>query len=189
MEEAIPFQPRTVLPEQPPVEPLPVQQEEVRPVQPRAAMPEQPPAETIPVQREEVRPVQPQTVPLAKPSTNYVPIAGVPLARTPASNVSPQPEARPVETKQEEPIEQQTQAEQEAYEEVLIGKQKIQLAIPAHVIKQAQSASAENKNKLAGYWSAQILKGNPQMMHSSLSDPVTIWFEVKNIILKKFNSA
>jgi hypothetical protein len=151
-------------------------------------------------------------VPLAKPSTNYVPIQGVPLARTSANNIPPQQEeskpvgprtvmpqppvapvppqreSRPVETKQAEMEEQPIQAEEEVYEDVLIGKQKIKLTIPANIIKQAQSASTENKNKLAGYWSAQILKGNPQMMHASISDPVAIWFEVKNVILKKFNS-
>ena len=59
---------------------------------------------------------------------------------------------------------------------------------PANVIKQAQLSSTENKNKLAGYWSAQILKGNPNLTHSSVSDPVSMWFEVKNVILKKFNN-
>jgi hypothetical protein len=175
-------------------------------------MPGQPPAASIPPQWEADRPVPPKTVPLAKLSTNYVPIQGVPLARTSANNIPPQQEeskpvgpatampqppvapippqreSRPVETKQKEMEEQPIQAEEEDYEDVLIGKQKIKLAIPATTIRQAQSASAENKNKLAGYWSAQILKGNPQMMHASISDPVAIWFEVKNVILKKFNS-
>lgn len=190
MEESIPLPPRAVMPEQPPsVDSIPIQREEAIPVQPRATNPEQPHVESIPTQQEEDITVQPRTVPLAKPSTNFVPIPGVPVAKTLVKNIPPQQAARPVETKQEEPIEQQTQEEQETFEEVFIGKQKIQLAIPAHVIKQAQSANTENKNKLAGYWSAQILKGNPQMMHSSLSDPVTVWFEIKNIILKKFNSA
>jgi len=174
-------------------------------------MPGQPPAAPVPPQRE-IRPVPPKTVPLAKSSTNYVPIQGVPLARTSANNIPPQQEeskpvgpvtampqppvapippqreSRPVETKQAEMEEQPIQAEEEVFEDVLIGKQKIKLTIPANIIRQAQSASTENKNKLAGYWSAQILKGNPQMMHASISDPVAIWFEVKNVILKKFNS-
>ena len=84
--------------------------------------------------------------------------------------------------------EQPAQVEKEVYEEVLIGQQNVELAIPAHVIRQAQLASSESKNKLSGYWSAQIIKGNPHIMKSSLSDPVAIWFEVKNVILKKFNS-
>jgi general secretion pathway protein A len=214
-EEAKPVQPRRVMPEKSPEAPLAPQREETRPVQPRRVMPEQPSAAPLPSQWEEARPVQPQMASMAKPSRNYVPVPGVPpLARTSANNIPPQREearpvgprmaipeqppvapippqraTRPVETRQQEMEEQTIQEENEVYEDIFIGKQKIQLAIPANVIIQAQSASAENKNKLAGYWSAQILKGNPQMMHSSMSDPVAVWFEVKNVILKKFNSA
>jgi len=209
---ARPFPPGMDMPGQPPSAASIPPQRETRPVPPRMDMPGQPPAASIPPQWDEDRPVPPKTVPLAKPSTNYVPIQGVPLARTSANNIPPQRgeskpvgpktvmprppvapippqrESRPVETKQKEVEEQPIQAEEEVYEDVLIGKQKIKLAIPANTIRQAQSASVENKNKLAGYWSAQILKGNPQMMHASISDPVAIWFEVKNVILKKFNS-
>ncbi|MBN1364845.1 MAG: hypothetical protein JW976_08580 [Syntrophaceae bacterium] len=115
---------------------------------------------------------------MGKPTTDYVSPQGVSQARTAATNVPPQQEAK------EQPIE----VEKEDYEDVLIGKQKIKLAIPSHIIKQAQQANSENKNKLAGYWSAQILKGNPSLTHSSISDPVSMWFEVKNVILKKFNA-
>jgi len=186
IEEVRPFQPRVATPEEPPVRPVPPPpREEVRPFQPRAVTSEQPLTKPNPLQMEEARPVQPKVVPLAKPSANYVPTPGVPLSRTSATPVAPQREARPIEN---EPEEQPVQAENEVYEDVIIGQQKIQLAIPANVIRQAQSSSSETKNKLAGYWSAQILKGNPNIMHSSFSDPVAMWFEVKNIILKKFNS-
>ena len=190
MEEARPVQPRVAVPEQPPARPIPPQREEARPVQPRVVVPEQPPATPIPPQREEttVR-VETKAVPLAKPAVNYVPIQGVPLAKPSATNIPPRrEEAKPVEAKQKETEEQPAQVEKEVYEEVLIGQQNVELAIPAHVIRQAQLASSESKNKLAGYWSAQIIKGNPHIMKSSLSDPVAIWFEVKNVILKKFNS-
>jgi hypothetical protein len=153
-------------------------------------VPERPPERPIPPQWEDVRPVvQPKTVPLAKPSVNYVPIQGVPPVKPSAINIPPRrEEARPTEVKQKETKEEPAQVEKEVYEEVLIGQQKVELAIPAHVIRQAQSASSESKNKLAGYWSAQIIKGNPHIMKSSLSDPVAIWFEVKNVILNKFNN-
>ncbi len=188
--EARPVEPRMAIPEQPPARPIPPQREEARPVQPRVVVPEQPPATPIPPQREEttVR-VETKAVPLAKPAVNYVPIQGVPLAKPSATNIPPRrEEAKPVEAKQKETEEQPAQVEKEVYEEVLIGQQNVELAIPAHVIRQAQLASSESKNKLAGYWSAQIIKGNPHIMKSSLSDPVAIWFEVKNVILKKFNS-
>jgi hypothetical protein len=187
IEEVRPFQPRVVIPEEPPARSVPPPpREEVRPFQPRAAAPpEQPFTKPNSLQMEEAKTVQPKAVPLAKPSANYVPTPGVPLSKTYATPVAPQREARPVEN---EPEEQPVQAENEVYEDVIIGQQKIQLAIPANVIRQAQSSSSETKNKLAGYWSAQILKGNPNIMHSSFSDPVAMWFEVKNVILKKFNS-
>jgi hypothetical protein len=189
MEEAIPVQPRVVVSEQPPTRPIPPPTEEDRPVEARVVIPQQAPATPIPPQREETVRVETKAVPLAKPAVNYVPIAGVPLAKPAATNIPPRrEEARPVEAKQKETEEQSEQVEKEVYEEVLIGQQNVELSIPAHVIRQAQLASSESKNKLAGYWSAQIIKGNPHIMKSSLSDPVAIWFEVKNVILKKFNS-
>jgi hypothetical protein len=137
----------------------------------------------------EAMPIQPKAAPLAKPSGNVVPLPGAPPVKTPAAPIPSQRETQPFEPEQKETIEQPTYAEEEIYEEVMIGQQKIKLAIPAHVIKQAQSASSENKNKLAGYWSAQILKGHPNIMHSSMADPVAMWFEVKSVILKRFNSS
>jgi type II secretory pathway predicted ATPase ExeA len=186
MEEVIPVQPKVVEPEPPPVRPLP-EMEEVIPAQPKVVAPEPPPARPIPPPMGDVKPVQPKTVPLGKPSATYVPTQGAAPVRTPAASVPPQMEDRTVEAVQKE-TEVKPKIEEEAYEDVLIGQQKIKLAIPAHIIKQAQTANTENKNKLAGYWSAQILKGNPSLTHSSMADPVSMWFDVKNIILKKFNS-
>jgi len=146
-------------------------------------IPEPPPAAPVPPQRgEETVRVETKAVPLAKPSVNYVPITGVPLARTSATPTPPQQEIRPVETIQKETKEQPTQAETEVYEEVLIGQQKVKLSIPAHVIRQANLASSENKNKLAGYWSAQILKVNPQIMKSSL---LSLFREIIQVLEKK----
>jgi hypothetical protein len=211
-EEIIPVQAKVTIPEQPSVAPIPPQREEVIPVQAKPVIPEHAPAPIFtPLQREEAKPVEakpvlpehapapiftpPQqeevipvktnAVPLAKPAANFVPIQGVPSAKPSTTPIPPKQEIRPVETKQEETDEQPTQAETEVYEDALIGQQKIKLTIPAQVIRQAQSASSESKNKLAGYWSAQIIKGNPQLM-SSFADPVSIWFDVKKVILKKF---
>jgi len=188
-EESRPVEARVVVPELPPARSIPPQWEEARPIEARVVVPELPPARSIPPQWEETVRVETKAVPLAKPAVNYVPIPGVALAKPSATNIpTRREEARPVDAKQKETEEQPAQVEKEVYEEVLIGQQNVELAIPAHVIRQAQLASSESKNKLAGYWSAQIIKGNPHIMKSSLSDPVAIWFEVKNVILKKFNS-
>lgn len=187
MDEAPPVRPRPVMPEQPPVSPAPPRMEEPAPMRPRMAAPEEMPAYTAPVRQEEPIPVRPQAVPVPpKPSASVVP----PPVSAPG-NVAPPQGVRAADTAQqsyeEQPMPMEA-VEEEDFEEVTIGQQSIKLAIPSHVIRQAQSSNKENKNKLAGYWSAQILKGNPQLTHSSFADPVSLWFEVKNVILKKFNS-
>ena len=185
-EDPAPPRPRMAVPEEPPPRPVVPQMEEPAPLRPRMPAPEESSLRQAPPQMEEPFPVKPQTVPLAKPSPTVVPAPGVAPARA-ATSVEAQQDFGQTEPKQEFQ-EQPAFEDNEVYEDVLIGQQTIKLAIPANVIRQAQSSNNENKNKLAGYWSAQILKGNPSLTHSSFADPVSLWFEVKNVILKKFNS-
>jgi len=77
--------------------------------------------------------------------------------------------------------------EVEEYEEVLIGSHKIKLTIPNNIIKQAASSDRESATKLAGSLAAQIIKENPYLVNSPLVDPVSIWHEIKDVILKKLN--
>lgn len=76
----------------------------------------------------------------------------------------------------------------EIYEDVLIGEHVIALKIPKHIIEQAKSSNRDFKSKLAGYWAAQIVKENPLLTQSPLVDPVSLWHDIKDIILKKMNS-
>lgn len=78
--------------------------------------------------------------------------------------------------------------EVEEYEDILIGSHKIKLTILKHIIKQAASADRESATKLAGYLAAQIIKDNPYLVNSSLVDPVSIWHEIKDVILNKLNT-
>jgi len=99
----------------------------------------------------------------------------VPLARTSSTYVPLPQEAKAVEIERTHPEEKEEQpdaVEQEAYEEVIISKQKVKMSIPDNIIRQAKLANSESKNKLAGYWSAQVIKDNPHVMHSPLIDPV-----------------
>ena len=77
--------------------------------------------------------------------------------------------------------------EEDVNEEVIIGSQKIKLTIPKQMIKQAASSSRERANKMAGYLAAQILKNNQQLISSPLIDPISVWNELKNLILSKMN--
>jgi general secretion pathway protein A len=67
-----------------------------------------------------------------------------------------------------------------------IGKFKIsRLNIPPYIIKQAKSSTKEHRFKLAGVLAAQTLKKYPQLKPTSVADPVTIWSDIRDLILHK----
>jgi len=204
---APPEPPRMVTPERPTPRPIPSADEE----RPRVFAPERPVVAPVPPQqpvgvepprmvtpKETTAPIPPhvdempprvdqaKVVPISRSNANYVPLKAA--AKTAPTAKTPQP------TEESVPVQQQASESLgdsgvEIFEEVTIGQQKVTLSIPAQAVRQAQMSNAENKNKLAGYWSAQVLKANPQVVSSSFADPVSLWFEVKNIILKKFEGS
>ena len=88
----------------------------------------------------------------------------------------------------EEKEKQSAQIVKDFYEELIIDQYNVKLSIPKHIMEQAKLLDLESKNKFAGYWSAQIIKENPHLTHSPHIDPVSIWHEIKDVILKKVNS-
>ncbi len=77
------------------------------------------------------------------------------------------------------------ETEHENNDEVIIGEHKIHLAIPQDILKQVKTFNRVSVNKSAGFWAAQIIKKNPQLTSSPLADPVYIWNEIKDSILKR----
>ncbi|MCX5848223.1 MAG: AAA family ATPase [Deltaproteobacteria bacterium] len=153
------------------------------PVETKIVAPEQTFATTVPPPIKKNIYAVKKAVPLPKPSSTYVPIQ---RAAINTEKMESQLQATSV-SKKESNQQPPAQTEKEAFEEVLIGQFKVKLSIPSNIIRQAKMASSDSKNKLAGYWSAQIIKENPHMMHSPLVDPVSIWFDIKNFILNKFD--
>lgn len=91
-----------------------------------------------------------------------------------------------VEIGQDHPIdEKHQQTENKTYDEVKIGDHIIHLAIPEDILRQVKSFNLESANKSAGFWAARIIKNNPQLTSSPLADPVYIWNEIKDSILKR----
>jgi general secretion pathway protein A len=62
---------------------------------------------------------------------------------------------------------------------------KIKIDIPPHVLEQTQSANTEHRRKIAGVLAAQTLEKNPQLTASPSVDPVSIWSEILNVIMKR----
>ncbi|MEE9911130.1 MAG: AAA family ATPase [Deltaproteobacteria bacterium] len=130
----------------------------------------------------------PLTINAIQPELPDAPLPGnMADAETLISRVKPSTaETSEVKIKQDY-IEDQNQhpSEQEKYDEVIIGEHRISLAIPKDILKQVKTFNRESVNKSAGFWAAQIIKKNPQLTSSPLSDPVYIWNEIKDSILKR----
>ena len=77
------------------------------------------------------------------------------------------------------------ETDHENSDEVIIGEHRIHLAIPQDILKQVKTFNRASVNKSAGFWAAQIIKKNPQLTSSPLADPVYIWNEIKDSILKR----
>ncbi|MDR4505426.1 MAG: AAA family ATPase [Candidatus Scalindua sp.] len=73
-------------------------------------------------------------------------------------------------------------------EELKIGEYKVVVNFSSEFMKQVQSSDPDDCIKLAGVMAAQTLKENPQLAESPASDPVYIWDQIKEFILRKIVS-
>ncbi len=90
------------------------------------------------------------------------------------------------ETKRDhQEVKDHQETEREDGDEVIIGEYRIHLAIPQDILKQVKTFNHVSVKKSAGFWAAQIIKMNPQLTSSPLADPVYIWNEIKDSILKR----
>jgi formylmethanofuran dehydrogenase subunit E-like metal-binding protein len=105
-------------------------------------------------------------------SVPEIPISSIPVIESPQEDSSFKDEKH-------------LRTENENYDEVMIGEYKIQLAIPKDILRQVKLFNRASANKSAGFWAAKIIKNNPQLTSSPLADPVYIWNEIKDNILKK----
>jgi type II secretory pathway predicted ATPase ExeA len=73
------------------------------------------------------------------------------------------------------------------FEEIQVGKFKIQLHLPSQFIEQALSSNREYRLKMAGLAAAQAIKKFSELTSSPASDPVSIWSELRSIIFKRLD--
>jgi len=77
----------------------------------------------------------------------------------------------------------------EAPEEVEIGGYRLVVVVPSDLVNQARSYPPEKRMKLAGALAAQTLQSNQHVLASHVEDPVSIWGEIRNYVLAKFQSS
>jgi general secretion pathway protein A len=69
--------------------------------------------------------------------------------------------------------------------EAKIGDYRVMIKLPPELLREAHSSTPEHRMKLAGIMAAQALKENPQLTKSLSIDPVSIWGEIRDIVLRK----
>ncbi|MDD5008984.1 MAG: AAA family ATPase [Syntrophorhabdaceae bacterium] len=152
--------------------------------------PPPPPPEEV-VREVVVIPPEPQvTIPPAEEKIQE-PLAEVPPP--PAAEPPPPPAAEPPPppAAEQPPTPPPPEAPPEPPDEpdvATIAGFKIKIDIPPHILEQTQSANTEHRRKIAGVLAAQTLEKNPQLTASPSVDPVSIWSEILNVIMKKLGS-
>jgi len=73
-------------------------------------------------------------------------------------------------------------------DEIIVAGHIIRLNIPKAILKQVNSLNPDNANKSAGFWAAQVIKSHPELTGAPSVDPVHIWNEIKDNILKRISS-
>ena len=82
------------------------------------------------------------------------------------------------------PKEEIMEAEEDK-DSITIAGYEVKIEIPPHILEQAQSASSDQKKKIAGVLAAQTLEKNPQLTALPTVDPVSVWSDILNAIIKK----
>ena len=81
--------------------------------------------------------------------------------------------------------EESPSAIEEGIDEIKIGENKVTVNLPSDFIEKAKASDQDDLAKMAGVMAAQTMKENPQLTESLVADPVPIWDEIKNFILRK----
>ena len=88
-----------------------------------------------------------------------------------------------------EPQEAPVRTEGTAEMEMCIGKARIRIDLPDHLLKQSLAITAEHRFKLAGGLAAETLRKHPDLIASQSIDPVPIWVAIRDFVLNRMSHA
>jgi type II secretory pathway predicted ATPase ExeA len=135
------------------------------------------------------RPVE-QEVPFEnEPVKEPAPVAvEQPIAERPGSfteeETIPDEEA-PSVFNQPSPTQEVAASQTELVEEIELAGCKVMINIPYHLIEQAQTATSEQRMKVAGALAAQILKRHSELSSSPAIDPISVWSDIREYVVTK----
>ena len=85
--------------------------------------------------------------------------------------------------------EESEHAKRDSEAEMCIGRVRIKINFPEHLMKQSLSSSQEHRFKLAGGIAAETLRKYPHLITSDSTDPVPIWLEIRDFVLNRITHA
>lgn len=69
--------------------------------------------------------------------------------------------------------------------EVEVGGLKIEVNIPHHIVKQAQSSTHEHRMKIAGALAAQIMKKHEELISTPSVDHISLWSDIRDFVANR----
>jgi type II secretory pathway predicted ATPase ExeA len=69
--------------------------------------------------------------------------------------------------------------------EVEVGGLKIEVNIPHHIVKQAQSFTHEHRMKIAGALAAQIMKKHEELLSTPSVDHISLWSDIRDFVANR----
>ena len=70
-------------------------------------------------------------------------------------------------------------------EEFEIGALNVRIRIPVQNVRHIKYASNEHRLKTAGVLAADVLKQHPHLTSAPSADPIAIWSDIRNLILRR----
>jgi type II secretory pathway predicted ATPase ExeA len=69
--------------------------------------------------------------------------------------------------------------------EVEVGGLRIEVNIPHHIVKQAQSSTHEHRMKIAGALAAQIMKKHEELISTPSVDHISLWSDIRDFVANR----
>jgi hypothetical protein len=69
--------------------------------------------------------------------------------------------------------------------ETRIGNYRIRFEIPPEILREAKTCNPEYRTRIAGSLAARAMNENPHLVASPMADPVVIWSEIKEALLRR----
>ena len=102
------------------------------------------------------------------------------MIEAPQPSPTEETEAAPQDAAAEEVV-----AEHSGTESFVVQGIEIQIEIPPETLQNAPYLNHEQKLRSAGFLAAQALRSNPDLTAHPASDPIMVWSEIRNIMLKR----